>query len=253
MTAIIANLNRGLLCRFPIQHPVASSWPSQQHSHKYVHYKKTRDEQGIVDWLIFYKPGQKARDEYNKLRGKKITSPTPKNQLPADSQNRNLVNELTKRGVTEAIAINLAKQYPDRIIPQISYFDFLEKNHNNKVSQNPAGFLRKAIEGNWTAPPDYISPEEQERSKKKAAEQQKLQQHRWKVEEWQQWQSQTPEQKVTGELWQWSRRFEKENSRLPTPDEKHQQQQQLTQALPTDDQRYEQIFGKPLKKSEELF
>lgn len=198
---------------------------------------------GRTKSVIFY------RGKTTQTSTKKV-EPQPQ---PEPTKPDSLAYQLMRYGMPDLVTRQLVENYPDRIEAQIRYHEYRLQYHADKVSKNPAGFLRKAIEGNWTAPPDYISPEEQERSKKKAAEQQKRQEHRWKVEEWQQWQSQTPEQKVTGELWQWSRRFEKENSQLPTTEERQVKQAKLIQALPTDEERYQQIFGKRLKKSEALF
>jgi len=215
-----------------------------------VHYEQTRDEQGIVDWLIFYKPGQKARDEYNKLRGKKITPPTPKNQL---SQSRNLMNELTKRGVTEAIAIDLVKQYPDRIIPQTNYFDFLKKNYNNKVSQNPAGFLRVSIEQNYATPPNYLSPEEHQSRIKQHQASKARQVLQDKIYEYKQWQEMTPTERVKGDLWVWEFQYKKEHGQQPTTEQQQAKQQELIEQLPTEEEMQIQLFGKIFKQTEELF
>ena len=220
-------------------------------------YEKTTDETGQIDWWIFYKPGKKAREEHRQFRGKKLPETKPKQIISSDDQ---LVIELVKRGITEATAQDLVKQFPDNIQNQINYFDFLVESHSEKVSQNPAGFLRTSIEKNYNAPANYISPEARQEQAHKAAEQRKRQQ-------WQSFQDEIknqlktpPETLVYGSVLLWSKDFEKEHDRPPTPDEKADKQQELIEALPTKDElqqqlkdKYHELFNQPLKDTQDLF
>jgi len=171
-----------------------------------------------------------------------------------DTKTDSLVHQLNRCGIPEATAKQLAEKYPDRIELQIKYHEYRLQKHADKVAQNPPGFLRKAIEGDWAAPADYISPEEQARRVKQGEEQQKRQEYQLKVGEWQKWQKQTPEERAQGDLWVWEHNYQKDhNGQLPTLEEKQTKQQELIQKLPTDEEKYQQLFDKPLKDTEDLF
>lgn len=57
------------------------------------------------------------------------------------------VQLLTARGITPSIARTLVARFPDRIERQVEAFDRVVRA---KKIQNPAGFLRSSIEGDWT-------------------------------------------------------------------------------------------------------
>jgi len=100
-----------------------------------------------------------------------------------------LVQMLVGRGLAQNVSEFLVKQYPDRIRPQVEAFDWLIANQSPQVEHNPPGYLRKAIEDNYVAPPGFLSDEEKqavidkgieenERQKQKEEEETRRQQER---------------------------------------------------------------------------
>jgi hypothetical protein len=85
-----------------------------------------------------------------------------------------LMAQLTVRGMTKRTAEMLVKKYTERIEPKIEVFDWLCRL--DRPLHNPAGFLRKSIEQDWSPPPGFISqPEQEERARQAEVRQQELQ------------------------------------------------------------------------------
>ena len=57
-----------------------------------------------------------------------------------------LAKLLVDRGISRGVARNLVERFPDRIAAKVEAFDRLDKG----ATRNPAGFLRRSIEGDWT-------------------------------------------------------------------------------------------------------
>lgn len=73
-----------------------------------------------------------------------------------------LAAKLVERGVIAKAAESIAEKFPpDRVAAQIAIFDRLMKNHDAKVSRNPAGYLVSSIKDNYAAPREF-SPTEKE-------------------------------------------------------------------------------------------
>ena len=106
----------------------------------------------------------------------------------------------------------------------------------------PEHFMQHKIRY-YTPPVDYISPEEQERKAKQKEEQQKLREWEDKQAAWKKWVESSPEQRVYGDLFIWKSRFKRENQRLPSIDEIKAKEQELIQALPSDEETQISIFG----------
>ncbi len=134
------------------------------------------------DWTLVYTAGPKAHNEFrrNQMRRKDQEAIAP-DELPAASQlllpsledaglaevQRDLARELGLRGITEGVALELARVHlPVQLTAQIEAFDWLV-GKGGHISQNPAGYLRTAIEENYAPPAGYVSREEKQR---KAAE-----------------------------------------------------------------------------------
>ncbi len=64
------------------------------------------------------------------------------------------VQELVARGVSIATARSLVAQFPNRIDAQIAAFDRRMKDVKEKKLTSPGGYLRRAIECGWSAPPE---------------------------------------------------------------------------------------------------
>jgi len=71
-----------------------------------------------------------------------------------------LARMLLHRGISRPVARELAQQFPDRIARQVEVFDWLMSAGTARIKANPPGFLRKSIEDDYEAPPDFISEAE---------------------------------------------------------------------------------------------
>lgn len=98
-----------------------------------------------------------------------------------------LAAELARRGVSEAMAMELARQKPVELIEQqIEVFDWLQEKQDKKVAKNPAGYLVESIRtpnGGYKVPKGFVSRAERERraevkreAERKAAEDRRLKQ-----------------------------------------------------------------------------
>jgi len=207
----------------------------------YIKSFEFQPPKGRTKTIIFYKNTQRQ------AVAKPIEQPTE------TGDSKRLIFALVKYGIPESTAQQLVQSYHDRIENQVKYHEYRLQLHTEQVSKNPAGFLRTAIEGNWAAPADYTSPEEQQRRVEKQAERQSRQEHQFQVEQYREWIEMTPEEKVRGELWVWDNQYRKVHNHPPSPDEKQAKQQELIEQLPTDEEKQTQIFGKPFKETQELF
>ena len=89
-----------------------------------------------------------------------------------DPERSGLCSQLVERGVTPAIAVELARQFPvDLVREQIEAFDWLVKRGDKKLSRNPAGYLVKAIQDGYEVPKGFESTRVREaKHQKKATE-----------------------------------------------------------------------------------
>lgn len=90
-----------------------------------------------------------------------------------DKLDDEIIKALTNRGITGKVAEVLVREYPDRISEKIKVFDWLKKAEDNRISKNPAGYLRKSIEENYPPPDDYVASIKEEKSRKLREEREK--------------------------------------------------------------------------------
>lgn len=77
---------------------------------------------------------------------------------------------LISRGIAADAAARLAGSFePDRIARQIEALDWLLQRQDTRVSRNPPGFLIRAIQCDYSAPPGFVSRDERLRREAKAA------------------------------------------------------------------------------------
>lgn len=83
-----------------------------------------------------------------------------------------LVSELTERGITRATARKLVEGYSDKLIEEkIELVDWLVERADKRVSNNPAGYLYRAIEEDYALPQGFESKEQKrEKEEKKRKE-----------------------------------------------------------------------------------
>jgi hypothetical protein len=84
-------------------------------------------------------------------------------QMDEPTVSSDLVGRLTERGITKRTAQQLAQSYePEYLESKIDLVQWLLKNRPRVVGENPAGFLRKAIEQDYQPPPAYKTPEQRQ-------------------------------------------------------------------------------------------
>jgi hypothetical protein len=148
-----------------------------------VDFQQTADREGKIDWIMFYKPGNKARADFktfNKRGGPSIVeieplSPQPILSLlpPGPSP---LEAALIGHGISRATAAAMAGQYDaERIAVQIEVLEWMESKKPGKIT-DPAAWLVIAIKNNHAKPKGFVTKAERERraEAKRLAEQQAM-------------------------------------------------------------------------------
>ena len=123
-------------------------------------------ENGNKDWLIYYWPGEKAKEEMKRAKIKGINNRTeghlsgPKEGVKIFSKEQaDLVNKLLELNVSEITAGNLIKNNDQGLIEKwieaISYSNAGDK----------AAYIVKAIRENWQFPEEYLREKREEERK----------------------------------------------------------------------------------------
>jgi len=156
-----------------------------------------------------------------------------------------LLAELTKRGITLGVAKDLIAGYPEILIrDKMEIFDLLRAGKSYMISKNPAGWLRKAIEQNYTAPDNLETKEKKDkRAKLKQIHDEKLAE-RLRADEYEKWMSSTAETKVWYFVERWKKNFSKEEQRPPTAEEVAAEQKRQIALLATNEEMQMKCFGK---------
>lgn len=84
---------------------------------------------------------------------------------PSEESSDYLVVALIERGITDTVAKELAKKYPETIEEKIDLLDYAIKTNSSSVSENPAGWLRRAIEEDYKPPKGYKTPTQRKEEK----------------------------------------------------------------------------------------
>ncbi|HUU68639.1 MAG TPA: replication initiator protein A [Planctomycetota bacterium] len=102
-----------------------------------------------------------AGTRYEPMRGRdwKVVYlfPRQRQEEPVSDQ---LARMLLHRGIARPVALELARRLPERVPAQVEIFDWLLSTSSPRVKTNPAGFLRKSIEDDYSPPPGFISESE---------------------------------------------------------------------------------------------
>ena len=128
-------------------------------------------ENGNKDWLIYYWPGERAKEEMKRAKIKNINDrteeylPEPKEGVIKYSTDQvALINQLVKINVSKVIAENLIKNNDQELIKK-----WIEAiNYSN--ASDKAAYIVKAIRENWQVPEEYLREkreEEREEEEKK--------------------------------------------------------------------------------------
>lgn len=144
--------------------PIQDQYPSQvkrrlDRSHneliekrflKSAAYKETKDNDGEKVVYVF------PRASSSRQRQKYISGVDTSGQPEISEERIFLRQQLIERGITETVATGLVEKYTaEQIEKQIEVFDCLLKADSPLLEKNPPGFLRKAIEDDYTPPQEY--------------------------------------------------------------------------------------------------
>jgi hypothetical protein len=134
-----------------------------------VEFEPTTDGDGHPDWIMLYRPGPQARAEYRTFarRGGPavleveplVLDPPARPAAPGPSP---LEAELIGRGITPAIAADLAREHGEEAIRlQIDILDSLPEKRRGQIA-DPAAYLVSAIRNGHAAPKGFISRAERQ-------------------------------------------------------------------------------------------
>ncbi|MBA7490291.1 hypothetical protein ES702_00828 [subsurface metagenome] len=123
-------------------------------------------ENGNKDWLIYYWPGERAKEEIKRAKIKSINNRVEgylsglKEKVKNFSEEQiDLVNKLLKLNVSEVTAENLIKNNDQELIKK-----WIEAiNYSN--ADDKAAYLVKAIKENWQFPEEYLREKREEQRK----------------------------------------------------------------------------------------
>jgi len=123
-------------------------------------------ENGNKDWLIYYWPGERAKEEMKKAKIKSINNRTgeylsePKREVKIFSKEQvDLVNRLLELNVSKVTAENLIKNNDQELIKKWTE----AINYSN--AGDKAAYLVKAIRENWQFPEEYLKEKKEEQRK----------------------------------------------------------------------------------------
>ncbi|NMC35238.1 MAG: hypothetical protein GYA36_22695 [Veillonellaceae bacterium] len=156
-----------------------------------------------------------------------------------------LIVELTKRGITPGVAKELIVQYPEILIREkIEVFDLLRTGKSTMISKNPAGWLRSAIEQNYSAPDNLETKEKKaKRAKAKALADEQMNLV-LKAEEYRKWMSSSQESKVWYYLERWKKDHFNQHGEYPSKEQVAAEQSRLIAELPTNEVMQIKCFGR---------
>ena len=123
-------------------------------------------ENGNKDWLIYYWPGERAKEEIRRAKTQSINNrakkylPGPKEEVDKYSKEQiNLITKLVKMNVSKVTAEKLTKSNDQELIEK-----WIEAiNYSN--ADDKAAYLVKAIRENWQFPEEYLREKREEQRK----------------------------------------------------------------------------------------
>jgi len=126
------------------------------------------NENGNKNWLIYYWPGERAKEEMERAKIKSIDDqakeylPGPKEEVIKYSKEQvTLINQLVKINVSKVTTENLIKNNDQELIKK-----WIEAiNYTN--AEDKAAYIVKAIRENWQVPEEYLREKREEEQKEK--------------------------------------------------------------------------------------
>ena len=120
-------------------------------------------ENGNKDWLIYYWPGERAKEEIRRAETKNINNrtgeylPGPKEEVKVFSKEQvELINKLVKINVSKVTAEKLVKSNDQELIEKWTE----AINYTN--ADDKAAYIVKAIRENWQFPEEYLRKKREE-------------------------------------------------------------------------------------------
>lgn len=206
-------------------------------------YRFEKGPDGEFSVYVLRTPGSEMQSEQPLQESTSV----PSHQQASTTAISPLVGQLVNRGVTKQVAIALTEQHTAAYIEaKIELFDYLREKNAMGLTQNPAGYLRKAIEDDYAPPDGFMTKAERvaQAAHYKAAEEarQRAQERQQKLEEFRSWVHMSREQRVDGELWYWKIQFKREKKRTPSTEETDAIRQELLEKQPTPAQKWAELF-----------
>ncbi len=155
-------------------------------------WREARDD---GDWLIFYRPGERARDEIRRAQAERRLTSGAQETLPGMDQefeaerpkqkvvelvseeDEALVAELVRLNVSESTARELVKHSNPNAIRK--WIEAIHYSH----AQDKAAFLVKAIQENWQVPEEYLRAKEEQEQQERRREVERARQEKQRQEE----------------------------------------------------------------------
>jgi hypothetical protein len=146
---------------------------------KSVEFEETLNSQGVIDWVIKYTPGRKAKHEFKEFSKKGIApgktrliaAIDPERLLSAsrdadDRVHHLLIEKLVAAGFNDETARMLAEKYAAAAERELAAWPTRDKSG----MKNPLGWLRKAIEsGDFAQPPTLVEARAPRKKTKESA------------------------------------------------------------------------------------
>jgi DNA-binding transcriptional regulator YiaG len=115
------------------------------------------DKQGETPYL-----NNLSRATKETLEGHLKKLKTQETVVQETEQQEDVVAALTQRGIYEKVAKKLAHKYPaERVREKVGIHDWLKRRNPRALSRNAAGWLVRAIEGDWPPPRSYVADREE--------------------------------------------------------------------------------------------
>ncbi len=123
-------------------------------------------ENSKKDWLIYYWPGERAKEEIRRVKIRIVDFQTeeylsgPKERLKQFSKEQNaLIDKLVEINISRITAEDLITNYEQQLIEK-----WIEAIHYAKA-EDKAAYLVKAIRENWRVPEEYLREKREEQQK----------------------------------------------------------------------------------------
>ena len=221
-------------------------------------YSKTADGKTYkITWWAgerYYKAQRMMQERKRKVIGSsqqlELSVPEKRGSsepLPLNDKGKELAKELENRGLTKSATRALALEYDERHIREkIKILDYLTGKDDSKISRNPAGWLRRAIEEDYQPSKQQLEEQEgQKRQQEAEAQKARWLEHRETLiqTELADWDRTPPEERVEGILGFWIA-GERINGRQPTPLEIEVKKQELIDNLPKIDEEKREYMAR---------